>query len=76
MSIIMAFEREKFNSFASFLNSIAENSNIENRCAAENFILEEHLTIGREDNYQTYLHLPLDEKDWKNLHEDYLNERV
>jgi len=72
----MDFERQEFNLFVSFLDSIAENSNIESRCIAENFTLEERLTTGREDNYQIYLRLPLDEQDWKNMHEDYLDERV
>jgi hypothetical protein len=44
----MAFERPRFESFYQLLETISRSSDIEIRCIAENFILEERLTMERE----------------------------
>lgn len=72
----MAFERADFESFYQLIKAASQNSNIETRCIAENFILEERLTEEREENYDTYLESPMDVNSWKRSHKNYVEQKI
>jgi len=65
----MAFQRSEFSAFFNFLKSV-QASHLEERAAAENFILEERLTEEREDSYARCVSSPQDMDDWNYLHEN------
>ncbi len=72
----MAFERQKFDRFTRVLKSLSRDSDIETRCKAENFILEERLPGEREDIYEEHLEYPLDEESWNVEHEEYVDAKI
>jgi hypothetical protein len=73
---MMAFERQKFDLFTELLKSNAKGSDIEMRCNAENFLLEERLTEAREDNYEEFLKYPVDKDSWYNVHKNYVYQKI
>jgi len=72
----MAFEREKFKPFTGLLKTLAKGVDMEMRCKAENFILEERLTEAREDGYQEHLKYPTNEAMWHNQHRNYVYQKI
>ncbi|UCH93996.1 MAG: hypothetical protein JSV88_27525 [Candidatus Aminicenantes bacterium] len=72
----MAFERDKFDRFTQVLKSLSRDSELEMRCKAENFLLEERLTELREDSYEEYLKSPSNEESWNVGHEEYVDAKI
>lgn len=72
----MAFERPEFEPFYRLLKTASGDADMEKRCIAENFILEERLTQEREDSYGEHLEVPVDEKAWGKTHKNYVDKNI
>jgi len=73
----MAFQRDKFTSFFNLIRTVQDSyPEYRYQAIAQNFILEERLTVEREDGYTHYVVSSQNLDEWKSGHEKYLDRKI
>lgn len=72
----MSFESEQFSHLYLLIQHLLNTDAIDERIVAENFLIEERLSTGRENNYATRIGTPINFPAWHNGHQNYCSERI